>query len=338
MVENMKGDILVDKLVNKLLQSSQGNASREVCVACLKWLCTLLQRSPEEMLQNDTLDRILKQIFETLRSPEDDVVAAALEVLSKIMVLEPERARSRDAPEDLFTSVTRRFLSLFEADWGVTERRRRETIRQLCGLVDARRFYVTVAHVIQDKDTPTAFAQLLVQTFSWILLTSQETRPLREELLRSKPGPQLFRQLLEPWFRNPVSALALCLWAQQYSLAAELTGRLATFEPTLDLLRQLDQLVHLLESPVFSQLRLQLLEPKKHPTLLKCLLGLAMLLPQAGAFGILRERIRVMQGGLLLEVAMPKPRLVSPSRPKEPDSQEVGELLDRFENMLKGIQ
>merc|ERR1712151_1098369 len=158
----------------------------------------------------------------------------------------------------------------------------------------------------------------LVQTFSWILLTAQETKPLREELLRSKPGPQLFSQLLEPWFRNPVSALALCLWAQQYELAMELTTRLATFEPTLDLLRQLDQLVHLLESPVFSRLRLRLLEPRQHPALLKCLLGLAMLLPQAGAFTILRERIHVMQSGLLLEcgtIAGPDaPRAAPPSQ------------------------
>merc|ERR1712110_1260526 len=114
-------------------------------------------------------------------------------------------------------------------------------------------------------------------------------------------GVPLFLELLEPWFHNPVSALALCLWAQQYELATELTARFATFEPTLDLLRQLDQLVHLLESPVFSRLRLQLLEPRRYPSLLKCLLRLAMLLPQARAFNILRERIHVIQSGLLLE-------------------------------------
>merc|ERR1711879_176007 len=115
------------------------------------------------------------------------------------------------------------------------------------------------------------------------------------------PDLPLFLELLEPWFHNPVSALALCLWAQQYELAAELTARFAAFEPTLDLLKQLDQLVHLIESPIFSRLRLRLLEPRRHPALLKCLLGLAMLLPQAGAFAILRERLHVVQSGLLLE-------------------------------------
>ena len=37
-------------------------------------------------------------------------------------------------------------------------------------------------------------------------------------------------------FHNPASALALCLWSQQYVLASELTGRFAAFEPTLDFL------------------------------------------------------------------------------------------------------
>merc|ERR1711982_268833 len=107
--------------------------------------------------------------------------------------------------------------------------------------------------------------------------------------------------LFPAWFHNPVSAVALCLWAQQYEMAAALTERIAMMEPTVEMLEQLDQLVHLLELPVFSRLRLQLLEPQRHPALLKCLLGLAMLLPQAGAFNILRERIHVVQSGLLLE-------------------------------------
>eukprot|EP00971_Amphidinium_carterae_P196551 3900700-Amphidinium_carterae.3 len=71
------------------------------------------------------------------------------------------------------------------------------------------------------------FAQQLVQTFSWILLTAHETKELREELLATgnlemtkeqKEGNQpvaLFLELLDSWFHNPVSALALCLWSQQ---------------------------------------------------------------------------------------------------------------------------
>ena len=86
----------------------------------------------------------------------------------------------------------------------------------------------------QSKEPNKDFAQKLVQTFNWILLTAAETRRLREELLEeSQSHPQLlqlaslpgssagstaevkplFLELLEPWFHNPASALALCLLA-----------------------------------------------------------------------------------------------------------------------------
>ena len=187
--------------------------------------------------------------------------------------------------------------------------------------------------LISGKERDKEFAQKLVQTFSWILLTAAETRVLREELLEeSEKHPQLrqlaghglgsaeapgvgplFLELLEPWFHNPASALALCLWSQQYDLASELTARFAAFEPTLDFLQQLDQLVLLIESPIFSRLRLRLLEPRQHPSLLKCLLGLAMLLPQAGAFQALTERMHLVQSSLLLEVRHDEPTQ-APSR------------------------
>lgn len=86
---------------------------------------------------------------------------------------------------------------------------------------------------VSSQEPNKDFAQKLVQTFNWILLTAAETRQLREELLEeSQCHPQLlqlaslpstgtgakevkplFLELLEPWFHNPASALALCLLA-----------------------------------------------------------------------------------------------------------------------------
>ncbi|KAI9604958.1 hypothetical protein H4Q26_002928 [Puccinia striiformis f. sp. tritici PST-130] len=60
---------------------------------------------------------------------------------------------------------------------------------------------------------------------------------------------------------------------------------------TVGLLIQVDKLVQLLESPVFTSLRLQLLEPDKYPFLYKALYGILMLLPQSSAFATLRNRL-----------------------------------------------
>jgi vacuole morphology and inheritance protein 14 len=58
-------------------------------------------------------------------------------------------------------------------------------------------------------------------------------------------------------------------------------------------LMQIDKLVQLLESPIFVQLRLQLLEVDAtyHAPLLKSLYGLLMLLPQSTAFRTLKDRL-----------------------------------------------
>jgi vacuole morphology and inheritance protein 14 len=56
---------------------------------------------------------------------------------------------------------------------------------------------------------------------------------------------------------------------------------------------QIDKLVQLLESPIFIQLRLHLLEADSasHPDLLKSLYGLLMLLPQSQAYKTLSDRL-----------------------------------------------
>jgi len=311
MVSNLENSIPVDQLVEQLLNSIQVRDSMVVRTACLQWICMLLVQSPVQMLRRSTLDRLCDPIFDTLQHPDDEVMVAALRVLAQIMEgRNPEDDEIQDEHgSNLFQVMSQRLLRLFASDRQMLESRGRLMIRQLCGHLDPRRLYMTVARSIQGE-SDLEFAQQLVQTFSWILLTSVETKSLREELLLTQPleeehsaSRSLFHELLEAWFHDPVSALALCLWAQQYEMATELTARFAAFEPTLDLLTQLDRLVHLIESPVFSRLRLRLLEPQRHPALLKCLLGLAMLLPQAGAFSILRERIHVVQSSLLLEGA-----------------------------------
>ncbi len=79
----------------------------------------------------------------------------------------------------------------------------------------------------------------------------------------------------------------------------------ADLEITVSLLVQVDKLVQLLESPVFTYLRLQLLDPSRYPDLYKCLYGIMMLLPQSSAFVTLRNRLNSVGNLLLFNVARP---------------------------------
>ncbi len=65
---------------------------------------------------------------------------------------------------------------------------------------------------------------------------------------------------------------------------------------------QIDRLVALLETPCFTFLRLQLLEPRRVPSLLRALYGLLMLLPQCNAFRMLNTRLQVGAHGGVVDV------------------------------------
>ena len=116
-----------------------------------------------------------------------------------------------------------------------------------------------------------------MQTLNLILLTALELDELRGVLKSSfsasasAENRDVFTKLFNCWCHNPVATLSLCLMAQAYDLASELVKKFAQVEITVGFLMQIDKLVQLIESPIFVQLRLQLLEVDSgyHPSLLK---------------------------------------------------------------------
>jgi hypothetical protein len=56
---------------------------------------------------------------------------------------------------------------------------------------------------------------------------------------------------------------------------------------------QIDRLIQLLDTPGYTFLRLQLLQPQQHAPLLRALYALLMLLPQSNAFRSLSTRLNV---------------------------------------------
>ncbi len=146
---------------------------------------------------------------------------------------------------------------------------------------------ISIAAVLRNAPD-LEFASIMVQTLNLILLTAIELGELRQ-ILRTSFQPaanaedrDVFTALFNCWCHNPVATLSLCLLCQGYDLGSVLVQKFAEVEITTGLLMQIDKLVQLLESPIFVQLRLQLLEVDApfHASLLKSLYGLLMLLPQ----------------------------------------------------------
>nr|CAG8435610.1 13585_t:CDS:2 [Entrophospora candida]CAG8472970.1 6748_t:CDS:2 [Entrophospora candida] len=181
---------------------------------------------------------------------------------------------SSSSEDEYFTRFMIDLLKLFSTDRKLLENRGSLIIRHLCLSLDSERIYRSFAEIL-EKEEDIEFASSMVQNLNSILITSPELSDLRKRLknLETKDGQLLFTALYKSWCHNPVATFSLYL------------------DITVNLLIQIDKLVQLLESPVFTYLRLQLLEPEKYPYLFKCLYGLLMLLPQSGAFASLKNRL-----------------------------------------------
>ncbi|KAF8306458.1 ARM repeat-containing protein [Clavulina sp. PMI_390] len=255
----------------------------ETRVAALKWLLMLHQKAPKKILAVDGEDGTFPVLLKTLSDPSDEVIKYDLQLLAQI---------SSSSEEMYFRAFMLNLLQLFSTDRRLLETRGSLIIRQLCLTLNTERIFRTFAEIL-EKEEDLEFASFMVQRLNVILATSPELLDFRKRLrnIDSRDGQALFIALYRSWCHNPVAVFSLCLLAQAYEHASNLLPIIADLEITVQLLVQIDKLVQLIESPVFTSLRLQLLEPEKNQYLFKCLYGLLMLLPQSSAFISLRNRL-----------------------------------------------
>lgn len=257
------------------------NENVDTRVAALAWLIMLHHKAPRKMQSRN--DGTFPALLKTLSDPADAVVTRDLQLLSEI---------SRNSDDSFFTSFMVNLLKLFATDRRLLGTRGNLIIRQLCSTLSAERIYRTLADCL-EKDEDIEFASIMVQNLNNNLITAPELADLRKRLrnLDVRDGRAFFQMLFRAWCHNAVATFSLCLLAQAYEQAYHLLQIFGDLEMTVDTLIQIDKLVQLLESPVFTYLRLQLLEPERHPYLYKCLYGLLMLLPQSSAFAALKNRL-----------------------------------------------
>ncbi|EIW76321.1 ARM repeat-containing protein [Coniophora puteana RWD-64-598 SS2] len=263
-------------------------------VAALKWLIMLHQKAPKKILAMD--DGTFPALLKTLSDSSEEVIKHDLQLLAQI---------SSSSEEGYFKVFMMNLLGLFSTDRKLLEARGSLIIRQLCLNLNTERIYKTFAEIL-EKEEDLEFASDIVQKLNMILITSPELAEFRRRLksLETRSdGQALFTTLYRSWCHNAVAVFSLCLLAQAYEHASNLLSIFADLEITVAMLVQIDKLVQLIESPIFTYLRLQLLEPERYPYLFKCLYGLLMLLPQSSAFVSLRNRLSAVNSAGFLHIA-----------------------------------
>uniref|UniRef100_A0A6Q2YJF3 Protein VAC14 homolog n=1 Tax=Esox lucius TaxID=8010 RepID=A0A6Q2YJF3_ESOLU len=331
-------DGIVQVLDRHLHDSTTGMMTR---IAVLKWLYHLYIKTPRKMFRHT--DSLFPMLLKTLSDESDEVILKDLEVLAEIASSPAGQTDASDSCDNsdnklelqvpvaanatlsciigskvgdsspstpsmnsYFYKFMINLLKRFSLERKLLENRGAFIIRQLCLLLHAENIFHSMADILL-KEEDLKFASTMVQTLNTILLTSAELFQLRNQLkdLRTQESCALFCCLYRSWCHNPVATVSLCFLTQNYQHAYDLIQKFGDLEVTVDFLMEVDKLVQLIESPIFTYLRLQLLDVENNPYLIKALYGLLMLLPQSQAFQLLSHRLR----------CVPNPELMRTSKP-----------------------
>uniref|UniRef100_A0A7E4VTQ9 Protein VAC14 homolog n=1 Tax=Panagrellus redivivus TaxID=6233 RepID=A0A7E4VTQ9_PANRE len=299
---------------------------RETRKAVLRWIRHLHANQPAEMYKK--IDLLFPKLVSILCDQADDVLELAIICITDIcgqaqqdidiegFKLKKEINEELRNVRPYLIQFTINLLQKFRYDSNLLNGRGSSIIRQICLLLDPRDVYYSLATLLPEFDsfatpessTPTTppstssdlsvddFIAKMVGILNGILLTAPEMLQLRQKLKNPEDTNHndLFVCLYRCWSHQPICLMSLCLLSKFYDHAAKLVPRLSEIDVSVQLLTEIDRLVQLIESPILSFVRLDLLDAEYQKPLAAVLSALLMLVPQTDAFNTLLKRLQAI--------------------------------------------
>ena len=245
--EQFKISRILIVLVNELELGPK--SSNQTKVAILEWILqiyTNLEIDIDDQLQTRLFDVLLN----TLPDSSENVVTMDLKVLGKVIF---KNSNTEDNSRNC-KKLIKPLVDLFYNNGNqIAKDRRAFIICQLCTIMDGQLVYISFSEILLNYDRK--FVRSMVHTLNTILLTSKELNQLRIELKcigRNRESIRLFTFLYKTWCHSAVSVVSLCLMTKCYRHASELIMHFGNLNITIDILMEIDQLIQLLESPIFT--------------------------------------------------------------------------------------
>mmetsp|Transcript_21161 Transcript_21161/g.61543 ORF Transcript_21161/g.61543 Transcript_21161/m.61543 type:complete len:1588 (-) Transcript_21161:127-4890(-) len=252
--------------------------------------------SKHHRLLSDRLSRVIEFMC-TLQPPEFIYVSFALE-LDRFV---EDRAKRRERHLVTLGSAT---AAPAGADVGVVPTEAPAVVK---GQEDKAK------KINGDFSRELQFVSSFVQHLNDVLLNSREAAQLRDVLkdsvgqmsserggsLGDKRRSHLFHVLLHSFSHNLAAALSLCLWGGAFLTASSFLRRhVDPLDTDLNFYLEVDELIELLERPLFRHLHLLMLECDTDPRregsgamLFRALKSILMLMPQSTGYNVLKDRL-----------------------------------------------
>ncbi|VEV59182.1 VAC14 domain-containing protein, putative [Plasmodium vinckei vinckei] len=258
-------------------------------IMCLQWLTEMLVYKSNEI--KSYYNKIIDCVFLCLKNEDNKVLVLTLTVISAM-------CSTVENKFSFYENISRNFIDLFKQDESLLIRKGKEIIQHMSRCLNNKKFFAYLCYLL-IYETDYIFVNKIVQVLNWVLLTSNETKYLRNSLLFQKDNYPLFSIILIAWFSNSLCAISFLLWLQKYELAYFICSYLTLLDINSDFFHQLDNFIFLFESPVFSKQRLHLIYPKNYPFLIKSLMILSLMLPLNTSNNILQKRLQISQLSML---------------------------------------
>ena len=211
----------------------------------------------------------------------------------------------------------------------------------MCSNIDQKLVYSEFAIEIR-KFKEYDFVAYMIEILDLILAGAPVYKPLRDILSMQSDNAEkedLFRTLFESWWYNPLSTLNLCFLAKKYKLAYNLLLSIGSRMPfDKEKLVQLWNIVQLIESPTFLELRIDLLDPGKNYYLIKTLQGILMMIPISKAFTALKTRLECVCLDPKASTAVEALETQEANNPNEKEENEIKEYLEIFHKAMDLVE
>ncbi|MCQ2816226.1 MAG: hypothetical protein MJ252_03060, partial [archaeon] len=291
-------DVIKEK-ISPLGQSIKKNISSTLgeskIILILEWTLKLFKRFKTDIFKD--IEDFISRLTNIIPENNDNVFNHLFFIICEIAKTFPQLNKIiiKEIVKKLMVNLT--IISSYGID----------ILKKLSITIPVTELFENIVDEIMIYETDTYFLVSMVNLLDLFLLLEDEANEVVTKLKnynkknRTQNEKNFYEKIFNLWSYNPVSSIILSLLSENFELSFYLSVKMFELNLTKEDYIQLNQMVQLLESSVWNQIRIKLIQPYKYVYLIKALSSILMLLPQGNAYKYLSIRIKSVEIILALD-------------------------------------
>ena len=278
--------------------------TEEAIFIILEWTNQLYNQFETKLFQNE--EEFIEKLINLIPSFNRNTLAKIMNTLCLICDKQPS----------FINNIINLIIDIFSKEQNLINLYGIKVLKSLSKNIDIFTiFRIICDNLLNNKNI--FFVIKITKTLNMFLLAEKECQNIRNELSKKRKistniindkenksnnkDDNLFEKLFYLWALNPFNAVLLTMYCNYFELSYYLTLELSKIKLQENDYIELCQIVQIIESSIFNNIRIKLINPKKNIFLVKTLYALLMMLPQSNSFDALNIRIRSVKAISKLE-------------------------------------